>query len=135
MVFLCPIIMDLEDLPFKIGMQYENWEFDLEPVEFAEYYDKYIYIKSDFSELLGFSVVASYLYFKLDILFKIEIFFKIDSALTYHLLAQKLRESFNEGSKVSIVNNKLFEQFWLYKGAKFYLRNYQKQKLISLIIK
>lgn len=26
--------MDLEEIPFKIGMQYENWEFDLEPVKF-----------------------------------------------------------------------------------------------------
>jgi len=74
--FLYPIIMDYKDLPFKIGMQYENWEFDLEPIEFAQYYDKYEYIKNDIPFVLAEKGEHIYLYFKLDILFRIEIVFK-----------------------------------------------------------
>ncbi|PZD78541.1 hypothetical protein DNG35_05625 [Mesonia sp. K7] len=65
--------MTLNDLPFELGMQYENWEFDLEPIKSTLYFDKYRYIKNDIKEISGLNVKSINLYFKLDILFKIEI--------------------------------------------------------------
>ncbi|WLD24718.1 hypothetical protein NU10_04855 [Flavobacterium dauae] len=38
--------METDILPFRLGMQYENWEFDLEPINSRiKGYDSYIYIK------------------------------------------------------------------------------------------
>jgi len=38
--------MNSDILPFQLGMQYENWEFDLEPIDSRiKGYDSYIYIK------------------------------------------------------------------------------------------
>lgn len=54
MVFLCPKtkIMNTNVLPFQLGMEYENWEFDLEPTnDRIRGYDSYIYIK-DFQLLV-----------------------------------------------------------------------------------
>lgn len=67
--------MKTDFIPFWIGMPYENWEFDLEPLEFAKYYDKYKYIKKDIPEVLEAEVKHIHLYFKLDVLFKVEIVF------------------------------------------------------------
>ena len=45
-------------LPFQIGKHYENWEFDLEPIEKERIlgFDSYIY----FRELLFLSVIPRY---------------------------------------------------------------------------
>ena len=55
-------------LPFQIGNHYENWEFDLEPIEKERIlgFDSYIY----FRELLFLSVIPRYveLIFSWDIL-------------------------------------------------------------------
>lgn len=60
-------------LPFQIGKQYENWEFDLEPTEKERILglDSYIYIK----ELVFLGIIPRYteLIFSLDIL-KVVIF-------------------------------------------------------------
>ena len=60
-------------LPFQIGKQYENWEFDLEPTEKERIlgFDSYIYIR----ELLFLGVIPRYveLIFSWDIL-KVVIF-------------------------------------------------------------
>lgn len=47
MVFLCPKINNMKtDTPFQLGMEYENWEFDLEPInDRIRGYDSYIYTK------------------------------------------------------------------------------------------
>lgn len=38
--------MNTDALPFQLGMQYENWEFDLEPIkDRISGYDSYIYLK------------------------------------------------------------------------------------------
>lgn len=65
--------MELKDLPFKIGMQYENWEFDLELVDTRRSYEIYKYIKGDITEINNEQVKYIHLYFELDILFKIMI--------------------------------------------------------------
>ena len=66
--------MEIDKLPFKIGMQYENWEFDLDIIE-TEKYDKYRYNKNDIKMLFGFEIKEIFLTFDLDILFKVEILF------------------------------------------------------------
>src|SRR5690606_6063849 len=70
--------MRTDFIPFKIGMEYENWEFDLEPVENTLEYDKYIYFKNDITSLFGFKVSRIFLYFSWDILIKVEIFFYLN---------------------------------------------------------
>lgn len=65
--------MDLEEIPFKIGMQYENWEFDLEPVKFDGNNVTYKYIKGDIKTILGKPIKCIYLYFNFDILYRVEI--------------------------------------------------------------
>ena len=54
-------------------MQYEELEFDLEPI-FNEdiYYDKYLYIKNDINSLFKLPLKKIYLSFSLDILVQIE---------------------------------------------------------------
>ena len=60
--------MKKDKLPFKIGKHYENWEFDLEPIEKERIigFDSYIYIR----ELLFLGVIPRYveLIFSWDIL-------------------------------------------------------------------
>ena len=55
-------------LPFKIGMQYENWEFSLEPIheERSEGFESYLYLEELICEFI-FSVYLE-LVFNLDIL-------------------------------------------------------------------
>jgi len=65
--------MDLEEIPFKIGMQYENWEFDLEPVKFDGNNVAYKYIKGDIKTILGKPIKCIYLYFNFDTLYRVEI--------------------------------------------------------------
>ncbi|MCD9584765.1 hypothetical protein [Tenacibaculum maritimum] len=68
--------MKLEELPFKIGMQYENWEFDLELERVERSYEVYRYFKKDIKNLDGKNIQEILLYFELDILFKVEIILK-----------------------------------------------------------
>ncbi len=65
--------MKITEIPFKIGMQYENWEFDLELVDTKRSYEIYEYIKGDITEINESKVEHIYLYFELDILIKIDI--------------------------------------------------------------
>ena len=68
--------MKLKELPFKIGMQYENWEFDLELERVERSYEVYKYLKEDIVSINNVSVHEILLYFELDILFKVEIVLK-----------------------------------------------------------
>ncbi|MBS9766540.1 MAG: hypothetical protein KGV44_03235 [Flavobacteriaceae bacterium] len=65
--------MKVTEIPFKIGMQYENWEFDLELVATKKSYEIYEYIKGNITKINGSEVEYIYLYFELDILFKVVI--------------------------------------------------------------
>ena len=66
-------------MPFQIGMQYENWEFDLEPIGTDTAYDKYWYFKDDIKLLLDLEGFKIYLYFHWDILFKVEVIFNSEN--------------------------------------------------------
>ena len=68
--------MDFKDLPFKIGMQYENWEFDLEiaPKDRIEGYDGFIYLGE--ITVLNIKPIQVELIFGLDILAAVILSFK-----------------------------------------------------------
>lgn len=76
MVFLYPIIMNFNELPFKIGMQYENWEFDLEiaPKDRIEGYDGFIFLGE--IAILNIKPLQIELIFGLDILAAVILSFK-----------------------------------------------------------
>ncbi len=65
--------MKITEIPFKIGMQYENWEFDLELVDTKRGYEIYEYTKGDITKINGSKVEHINLYFELDILIRIDI--------------------------------------------------------------
>lgn len=61
--------MKLDTLPFKIGMEYENWEFELDVIEDKLIgRDSYLYIGNEVTELYGFKIERIELIFCLDIL-------------------------------------------------------------------
>lgn len=68
--------MDFKDLPFKIGMEYENWEFDLEisPKDRIEGYDAYVYLGE--ITVLNIKPLQIELIFGLDILAAVILYFK-----------------------------------------------------------
>ena len=61
--------MKIEDLPFLIGEQYENWEFELEILpDRIKGMDSYKYIGKEIHKFLNYIPVQSELIFDLDIL-------------------------------------------------------------------
>ncbi len=57
------------NIPFKLGMQYDNWEFDLEVTKGRiEGCDSYIYIGKKFNKFLNYSKYKTELIFNLDVL-------------------------------------------------------------------
>jgi len=84
--------MNIDKLPFKIGMQYENWEFDLDIIE-TERYDKYKYNKNDIDTLFELAIQDVFLTFDLDILFKVEIVFKTKSQNKVSMLIEDIKYS------------------------------------------
>ena len=98
--------MKKDKLPFKIGKHYENWEFDLEPIEKERIigFDSYIYIR----ELLFLGVIPRYveLIFSWDIL-KVVIFtvdFKTKQDL--ELFKDSLDIEFRKSNKSNLIVDK-----------------------------
>lgn len=80
--------MDLEEIPFKIGMQYENWEFELDILpDRIKGKDSYLYIGNKITELYGFKVAKIELLFNLDILEEV----RITILCTYKELEKQLK--------------------------------------------
>ena len=105
--------MKIGFIPFQIGMQYENWEFDLEPINlsFKISYDQYIYFKKDIKELFGLEIQLIYLYFSLDILFKVEIIYKSKNQVQdFIYLATELEKKYNR--QVLISKNDKLTKTW-----------------------
>lgn len=68
-VFLYPKVMRQLNIPFKLGMQYDNWEFDLEVTKDRVLgFDSYIYIGKKFNKFLNYSKYKTELIFNLDVL-------------------------------------------------------------------
>ena len=98
--------MKKDKLPFKIGKHYENWEFDLEPIEKERIigFDSYIYIR----ELLFLGVIPRYveLIFSWDIL-KVVIFtvdFKTKQEI--YLFKDSLDIEFRKSNKSNLIVDK-----------------------------
>ena len=105
--------MKIGFIPFQIGMQYENWEFDLEPINlsFKISQDQYIYFKKDIKELFGLEIQLIYLYFSLDILFKVEIIYKSKNQVQdFIYLATELEKKYNR--QVLISKNDKLTKTW-----------------------
>jgi len=69
--------MNQQNTPFKLGMQYDNWEFDLEATEERiEYYDSYKYVGTELNKFLHKRADETELLFSLDILEAVIITFK-----------------------------------------------------------
>ncbi len=57
------------NIPFKLGMQYDNWEFDLEIAkDRVQGFDSYIYMGKKFNKFLNNSKYKTELIFNLDVL-------------------------------------------------------------------
>lgn len=57
------------NIPFKLGMQYDNWEFDLEVTkDRIQGCDSYIYTGKKFNKFLNYSKYKTELIFSFDIL-------------------------------------------------------------------
>lgn len=67
-------LMEIDKLPFKIGMHYENWELDLIVEELCSQYELYRYVKGDIVTFKNYEVTDIFLYFSFDILFQVELF-------------------------------------------------------------
>jgi hypothetical protein len=93
-VFLYPKVMKQLNIPFRLGMQYDNWEFDLEVVQDRIIgCDSYIYIGKKFNKFLNYSTDKTELIFSLD---------KLEAVL---ITLKKSNSYFNELSE--IINLKL----------------------------
>lgn len=69
MVFLYPIVMKKDRIPFKIGMQYENWEFNLDILpDRIKGLDSYLNIDESLNTFLNVHSDKTELIFSLDIL-------------------------------------------------------------------
>lgn len=105
--------MKLDFIPFQIGMHYENWEFDLEPIEGSWDHDKYLYIGNDIKEVLNEEVDKVYLYFKWDILYEVIFLFKASSTIQQFInLLEALEKYLGETSINSNPNISTLEVEW-----------------------
>lgn len=105
--------MKIDFIPFQIGEDYENWEFDLEPIDLSlkKPYDQYIYFKKDIKELFGLEIQLIYLYFSLDILFKVEVIFKSKNQVQdFIYLATELEKKYSR--QVLISKNDKLTKTW-----------------------
>lgn len=74
--------MKYPNIPFRIGMEYENWEFDLEILpDRLEGYDSYRYIGNELNNFLNYPIEETELIFSFEILVAIIIKFKSDLQL------------------------------------------------------
>lgn len=88
------------NIPFKLGMQYDNWEFDLEVVqERLQGYDSYIYIGKKFNKFLNNSKFKTELIFSFDTLEAVLMTFK-NSDSDYNVLSEKVSLKLNCFSEI-----------------------------------
>lgn len=103
MVFLCPKINNMKtDTPFQLGMEYENWEFDLEPInDRIRGYDSYIYTK----KIVVFDVkpIGIELIFYWDILIAVILKFKESDILKIDkIILKSINTSISQNLKLII---------------------------------
>ncbi|UGU14234.1 hypothetical protein LS482_10970 [Sinomicrobium kalidii] len=119
--------METDFIPFQIGMQYDNWEFDLEPLELAEYYEKYEYTRGDIKDVLGVEIEHIYLYFKLDILFRVEIVFKpLNPVNQFISLAAILEAKYDKEASYFHNGSIILQKSWQYPEKHLVLQYHTK---------
>ena len=118
-------------LPFQIGKHYENWEFDLEPIEKERIlgFDSYIF----FRELVFLGIIPRYteLIFSLDIL-KVVIFtidFKTKKQLEFY---KRLLDMQFGKSNQFYIKDQLIERFELAKSIELWLVNLQDSNRVEI---
>ena len=136
MVFLYPLTMKLEELPFKIGMHYEHWEFDLEVVEDNFEPEKYKYLGNEINSLLGLVITDIYLYFSWDILIKTELFFYFIHPINTYTKLKKQLINTTEVLQISSIEDAglLFTATFKSKTGKLHYRIQLQNNIISLSI-
>ena len=110
-------------LPFKIGMQYENWEFSLEPIheDRFEGFDSYLCVEELACEFI-FPVYLE-LVFSLDILKVIIYVVVIDTEEKFSKLKDVLEERFRNkyfkryNSRIEILNISGSIEVWIVQKA------------------
>ena len=92
------------NIPFKLGMQYDNWEFDLEVTkDRIEGCDSYIYVGKKFNKFLNYSTDKTELLFSLDVLEAVILRFTYRNIKFYYELLKAISKS--SRSKVNYHNN------------------------------
>ncbi|MEZ4801145.1 MAG: hypothetical protein R2797_00115 [Gelidibacter sp.] len=80
--------MKIDFIPFQLGMQYENWEFELDILpDRVKGKDSYLYTGNEVTTLYGYKVAKIELLFNLDILEEI----RITISCTYKELEKQLK--------------------------------------------
>ncbi|APD07532.1 hypothetical protein UJ101_02028 [Flavobacteriaceae bacterium UJ101] len=127
--------MKIDFIPFLIGMHYEYWEFDLEPInsEFNVPYDDYIYFKRDITELFGISVQGIILSFSWDILHKVEIRFKPKKTIQQFIDLSGILEK-KYGRQILKYNKKstILEKIWTDPKKYLILQYHLKSNTLTL---
>lgn len=86
--------MKYPNIPFKIGMEYENWEFDLEILpNRLEGYDSYRYVGNEFNNFLNYPTEETELIFSYDILVAVIIKFKYESSICRRKLSNYAQDN------------------------------------------
>lgn len=85
--------MEQLNIPFKLGVDYDNWELDLECLpDRMNGYDSYIYLGKEFNSFLNYPTDKTELIFKWDILEAVIISFNCMEFLMYEKLCGKLTD-------------------------------------------
>jgi hypothetical protein len=107
------------NIPFKIGMEYENWEFDLEVTQDRiKYFESYIYIGKKFNNFLKNPIDKTELIFSWDILEAVIITFENKDFSFIEKLNRKIkklnfdltRDDFQLEIKTSFILTYLFKE-------------------------
>lgn len=110
--------MKKPSIPFKLGMEYENWEFDLEILpDRLEGYDSYRYIGNNFNNFLNYPTEETELIFSFEILvaviikFKGELSFDISKQLkSTGIICTIITNKVEKYSLIIIANRKVYER-------------------------
>lgn len=145
MVFLYPIVMKKDKIPFKIGMQYENWEFNLDILpDRIKGLDSYLNIDESLNTFLNVRTDKTELIFSLDILEGVIITFENRTLYFYKELKEMILLDLEKLGGLDIMfssecedySNKLahYVSYWDKTVYLFYCNKAITQKLLNSIL-
>lgn len=107
------------NIPFKLGMQYDNWELDLEVTkDRIDGCDSYIYIGKEFNKFLNYSTDKTELLFSLDVLEAVILRFTYRNIKFYYELLKTISKStvrkvnYHNNYTAYLVSNNLLHIFY-----------------------